>query len=156
MVLCSLFQNGIIIGSAGAPAEAPVKEPLIDTVGSPLLPIIVQEDVFLRGESEKHFLCDDGSYIAVSYPSAVHEKQGNAWVEIDYPLTVKEDRIQATDRCQTPEGDVMDTAVSLAATMKAGREDDLVRFRAGDAQIGWTVGVARSPAALQKTIPMIC
>ena len=35
---------------------------------------IVSEDVSKRGENEKHFLCEDGSYIAVAYADVVHEK----------------------------------------------------------------------------------
>ena len=48
---------------------------------------IIEEDISQRGEFEKHFLCSDGSYIAVSYPNAVHFKNDkNEWQDFDHSL----------------------------------------------------------------------
>lgn len=44
---------------------------------------IVEEDISLRGEYEKHFLMSDGSYQAVVYSSPVHELVDGIWVEIE-------------------------------------------------------------------------
>ena len=56
---------------------------------------IVEEDVSKRGEYEKHFICKDGSYIAATYPYAVHEKDENGeWVDIDNSLAFKNNRIE--------------------------------------------------------------
>lgn len=56
---------------------------------------IVEEDVSKRGEYEKHFICEDGSYIAATYPYAVHEKDENGeWVDIDNSLAFKNNRIE--------------------------------------------------------------
>ena len=52
------------------------------------------EDVFIsaeynpgRREYEKHFLLSDGSFMAVSYPDAVHYKDAEGvWIEVDNRL----------------------------------------------------------------------
>ena len=46
---------------------------------------IVEEDLSLRGEYEKHFLMSDGTYQAVVYSYPVHELVDGAWVEIENP-----------------------------------------------------------------------
>ncbi len=56
---------------------------------------IIEEDITKRGEYEKHFLCEDGSYIAASYPYAVHEQNENGeWVDIDNSLAFRDNRIE--------------------------------------------------------------
>ena len=49
---------------------------------------IVREVVELREESVKHFLCEDGSYIAVSYAEPVHYEKNGEWLEIDNTLVL--------------------------------------------------------------------
>jgi len=49
--------------------------------------LIVEEDTSKRGEFEKHFYCTDGSFVAVSYPEAIHYEDGNEWVDVDNTLT---------------------------------------------------------------------
>lgn len=44
---------------------------------------IVEEDISLRGEYEKHYLMSDGSYQAVVYSYPVHELVDGAWAEIE-------------------------------------------------------------------------
>ena len=44
---------------------------------------VVEEDISLRGEYEKHYLMSDGSYQAVVYGSPVHELVDGVWVEIE-------------------------------------------------------------------------
>ncbi len=51
---------------------------------------IVSEDESKRGEAEKHFLCEDGSYVAISYATPVHyEDEDGDWQEIDNTLEAK-------------------------------------------------------------------
>lgn len=95
-----------------------------------LQPIIIKEDVSKRGEYEKHFLCDDGSYIAVSYPEPVHMQRGKQWVDAELPLSVVGSRI-ATDR--------KDAEFSLARTTTASEKDGLVRFNTGKHELRWFV-----------------
>lgn len=48
---------------------------------------IIEEVIDKRDEYTKHFICDDGSYIAVSYSDKVHYLDNkNRWIEIDNTL----------------------------------------------------------------------
>lgn len=49
---------------------------------------IVREVTELREESVKHFLCEDGSYIAATYSSPVHYQENGEWKEIDNSLSL--------------------------------------------------------------------
>ena len=51
---------------------------------------IVREVTELREENVKHFLCEDGSYIAASYFEPVHYKENGVWKEIDNTLVLSE------------------------------------------------------------------
>ncbi|MBR6682345.1 MAG: RICIN domain-containing protein, partial [Clostridia bacterium] len=49
---------------------------------------ISAEEVSKRGEFEKHYLLSDGSFVAVSYPEAVHYKNDDGkWEEVDNQLS---------------------------------------------------------------------
>lgn len=50
---------------------------------------IVREVTELREESAKHFLCEDGSYIAATYSAPVHYKENGEWKEIDNSLSLE-------------------------------------------------------------------
>ncbi len=53
---------------------------------------ILFEEESKRTENEKHYFCSDGSYIAVSYPRAVHYLDENgAYVDIDNSLSYNEE-----------------------------------------------------------------
>ena len=49
---------------------------------------IIREVTELREESVKHFLCEDGSYIAATYSAPVHYKENGEWKEIDNSLSL--------------------------------------------------------------------
>lgn len=51
-------------------------------------PKIIREATELREESVKHFLCEDGSYIAATYSAPVHYKENGEWKEIDNSLSL--------------------------------------------------------------------
>ena len=72
LLALSLLINVLSASAEGADnhSESTTTETEQNYVESP----IVNEDVSKRGENEKHFLCEDGSYIAVAYADAVHEK----------------------------------------------------------------------------------
>ena len=95
-----------------------------------LEPIILEEDTSKRGEFEKHFLCDDGSYMAISYPRAVHMEQGGKWVNIDLPLEQKNDRIVSNTK---------GSEISLARDTTQGREGSLVSMSSDGYNINWSV-----------------
>ncbi|MCM1271713.1 MAG: DNRLRE domain-containing protein, partial [Ruminococcus flavefaciens] len=54
---------------------------------------IVAEETDMRGENEKHYRLEDGSYVAAQYPTAVHYKDetGN-WIDIDNTLSFEESK----------------------------------------------------------------
>lgn len=53
--------------------------------------VIIDEEESLRGEFEKHFLCEDGSYIVATYPNPVHYKENGEWKEINNSLILSND-----------------------------------------------------------------
>lgn len=54
---------------------------------------IVQEEISLRKEYEKHFLLSDGTYQVALYSEPVHQLKNGSWVEIDNSLSLQ----KATD-----------------------------------------------------------
>lgn len=57
---------------------------------------IVREITELREESVKHFLCEDGSYIAATYAVPVHYQENGVWKEIDNSLSLTSRTIDAS------------------------------------------------------------
>ena len=93
-----------------------------------LSPVILEEDVSRRGEYEKHFLCDDGSFIAIAYSQPVHMLRDGEWTNAELPLVTQGDRVASTNQ---------EAAVSLAKT--AGGDGGLVRFNTGKYELSWSV-----------------
>ena len=72
---------------------------------------ILYEEESKRTENEKHYLCSDGSYVALSYPGAVHYKaEDGSYQEIENALVYDE----KTGTYQNPGNP--DFSVSLATT----------------------------------------
>jgi len=59
---------------------------------------IVREDVRLREESVKQFICEDGSYLLVAYGSPVHYRENGVWKEIDNSLELSGRTLSASGR----------------------------------------------------------
>lgn len=51
---------------------------------------IVAEDLELREGSVKHFRCEDGTYVAASYPTPVHYEENGQWKDIDNSMVLQE------------------------------------------------------------------
>ena len=85
MIASLLFSS---VFAVSTPSDIEVKSSEVVTQENRLLPVIIEEDTSLRGEYEKHFLCDDGSYIAIPYPQAVHIKVNGEWVPSDYTMMI--------------------------------------------------------------------
>lgn len=48
---------------------------------------VLAEDTTKRSEFEKHYYCSDGTFVAVTYPEAVHYKDDNGeWIDVDMRL----------------------------------------------------------------------
>ena len=75
---------------------------------------IVREVVELREESVKHFLCEDGSYIAVSYAEPVHYEKNGEWLEIDNTLVL------SNKNTYVPKSN--DLAVSIPQSFSGGEQ----------------------------------
>ena len=73
---------------------------------------IVREVVELREESVKHFLCEDGSYIAVSYAEPVHYEKNGEWKEIDNSLKLSSDTLSVSGKqTYTPKESNLDVSI---------------------------------------------
>ena len=125
-MLISCLPVNIIAASSEADLteKTDENEELIDEL---LEPIIVEEDISKRGENEKHFLCDDGSYIAITYSDKVHEIVNNEWVDIEYDVEDDGKEISPED-----EG----INVKFANNTNSSK---LVKIEAEGYKISWTV-----------------
>lgn len=66
------------------PVSLAVQDMLVEEVDAK----IVREVTELREESVKHFLCEDGSYIAATYSEPVHYIEDGVWKEFDNRLVL--------------------------------------------------------------------
>ena len=73
-----------LLSVIGATVPAQALNPAVSQDGSE--PVIVQEDINLRGTYEKHFIMSDGSSMAVAYNEPVHYEEDGQWFEIDNTL----------------------------------------------------------------------
>ena len=105
-----------------------------DSTTDKLLPIIIGEELSRRGEYEKHFICDDGSFYAVPYPEPVHMRDDEGdWIDIDFPFVVENGRIISQDE---------DTTITLAETTGFFQPDGLVAFFVDSYSLRWTVEIS--------------
>ena len=73
-----------LLSVIGATVPAQALNPAVSQDGSE--PVIVEEDISLRGTYEKHFIMSDGSSMAVAYNEPVHYEEDGQWFEIDNTL----------------------------------------------------------------------
>ena len=78
------FVLATILLFSAIPVSLAVQDMLIEEADAK----IVREVTELREESVKHFLCEDGSYIAATYSAPVHYKENGEWKEIDNSLSL--------------------------------------------------------------------
>ena len=113
---------------------------------------IVSEDTTKRGENEKHFLCEDGSYIAVAYADAVHEKNAqNEWIEIDNTLVSENNRIENnSESFHTSFSETANPVAVLSANagellsnnVADNSESQLVSIESGEHRLSWSLSAA--------------
>ncbi len=121
---------------------------------------IVSEDVSKRGENEKHFLCEDGSYIAVAYADAVHEKnEQDEWIEIDNTLALENNRIEnnsdnfriSFSETANPAADLSPNADELLNNSTADNsESQLVSMESGEHRLSWSLSATSMLNLSQK------
>ncbi len=90
---------------------------------------IIGEDVNLRGEFEKHFILEDGTYLAVSYREAVHYLKDDKWEEIDNSLVYSEKKGK------------FENANGVGERISVGADSD-GSFSAGIGEISWSWSVS--------------
>ena len=90
---------------------------------------VVREEVALRDEFSKHFLLSDGSFMAISYPEAVHVRSGDGWEEIDNTVFLNQN------------SEVLKTSnQSFPVAFSASAADDrLVSMQSGGKQLSWSL-----------------
>lgn len=107
---------------------------------------VVKEDISKRGEFEKHFLCSDGNYIAVSYPNAIHFKDdNNEWQEFDNSLKLD----TKSGSYKSSNGDF---TVSLSQNTKS---DNLITLQTENHEISWTIKAEQNNVNIAKTVDVI-
>ncbi|MDR1158460.1 MAG: DNRLRE domain-containing protein [Oscillospiraceae bacterium] len=91
--------------------------------------VILDEVVERRDVAEKHFISDEGSYVAIAYPHAVHmESDEGQWVDADYPLAQEGNWIVPPDE-----------NIFLAADTVSAQSDGLVRIDTEQYVVSWTI-----------------
>ena len=94
-IILSSLSGTVPVAALGATAlqseEAGASATLTGQTAEPQRTIL-QEDVSLRKEYEKHFLMSDGSYQVALYNEPVHKLENGNWVEIDNTLTLRSTR----------------------------------------------------------------
>ena len=163
LLALSLLINVLSASAEGADnhSESTTTETEQNHVESP----IVNEDVSKRGENEKHFLCEDGSYIAVAYADAVHEKnEQDEWTEIDNTLAFENNRIEnhsesfhtSFSETANPAAEVSaNTGERLNNSTANASDGQLVSIESGENRLSWSLSAtsmlnAQQTAQLQQ------
>ncbi len=98
---------------------------------------IISEVEELRGEFEKHFLLENGEYMAVTYNSPVNYQDANGnWKTIDNTLEAKE--VDGIEIFKNKDG-ILDVTFA-----KNGSSDNLVTVAKGDYSISWNITSVKS------------
>ncbi|MBR3750430.1 MAG: RICIN domain-containing protein [Clostridia bacterium] len=88
--------------------------------------IIISEDTSLRSEFSKHFLMSDGSYMAIAYPEAVHEKIDGEWQEIDNTLSIAA-------------GTYTSASESFPVSFSSANNEQMVSIESKGKQLAWSL-----------------
>ena len=73
---------------------------------------IVSEVTELRNEYEKHFVCEDGSFVVATYNDPVHYKENGQWKEIDNSLKLTADKEDSSGKSMyAPKAGIVDVKI---------------------------------------------
>ncbi len=156
LTLSMLLQTTAMAEGGNQNAANPEKESVIEqttqeteTVGQKDIAemAIVSEDESLRGEYEKHFLCEDGSYVAVSYNTPVNflDEDGE-WQEIDN--TLEEDVDENGNATLKNKNGLMDVEFA----QNAADENKLVKVESDGYEVSWSVEAVTDSDLLAEKI----
>lgn len=144
MLIACLPLNALSAGEPPAAGSAALPPAETSNIEESSEVCIVEEDLSKRGEYEKHFLCSDGTYIAVTYAEPVHYLDADGtWADTDVALSLN----TASSRYEAQSGGF---AVSFASAYSASAQQPAaVSMTDGAFPVSWTTAVAGTllPAA---------
>ncbi len=144
MLVACLPLNALSAGEPPAAGSAALPPAETSNIEESSEVCIVEEDLSKRGEYEKHFLCSDGTYIAVTYAEPVHYLDADGtWADTDVALSLN----TASSRYEAQSGGF---AVSFASAYSASAQQPAaVSMTDGAFPVSWTTAVAGTllPAA---------
>ena len=121
-MLCSVMH---VFAASGTFTNSDVQEHKVDENV-----FLVEEDKSKRTEFEKHYLCSDGTFIAVSYPEAIHYKnENNQWIDVDNSLTLNSQKQQYENKNS-------DFSVAFA---KTNSSQQLISLRKNNYKLSWNL-----------------
>ena len=130
---------------------------------------ILAEDTTKRGEFEKHYLCSDGRFVAVTYPEAVHyQDESGEWADIDNSLSLNSAKgvyeaqngdfkisfhapAQSSDTSVASASGAETTAISggtVTIEPIQTQPESLITLTKGEQTLSWTLTAIKSPSAL--------
>lgn len=104
---------------------------------------IIQEEVSLRKEYEKHFLMSDGSYQVALYNEPIHQLKDGEWVEIDNTLALQT-AVDGTAQYRTANG-----LADVSFAQSYGEQ--LVSMQKDEHSISWGVQAVSSDSTMSAT-----
>ena len=112
---------------------------------------VLAEDTTKRSEFEKHYYCSDGTFVAVTYPEAVHYKDENGeWVDVDMRLASdasdasyesQSGDFKTVFRTPAASGDVSVMANGVSAATPA------VSMQSGEYTLSWSLTGTKAAAS---------
>ena len=93
---------------------------------------VVEEDVMMRSDFEKHYIMSDGSRIALSYPEAVNYEYNGEWLEVDNTLSLKRGRYENNNK---------EFSVSFSDDL---RDEDVVSLVFDGYTMSWTLDIQQN------------
>ena len=114
---------------------------------------VLAEDQSKRTAFEKHYYCSDGTYVAVTYPEAVHyQNEQGEWVDVDLRLSDH----SVSDTYESQSGDFkasfskLSTSAGDASLMSVGSTNastPAVTLESGDYALSWSL-IGTKPAGV--------
>ncbi len=139
-----------VYGIAGSDdSTAPAQDPVV-----PFEDIfIIAEDATKRSEFEKHYYCSDGSFVAVTYPEAVHyqDDDGN-WVNVDNRPTINHtektyEMVNGDFKVAFPDYAQASNQTNSAAANVTPPQERLVSMETGNYTLSWSL-TAHKPVSV--------
>ena len=126
--------------------DSPVVTPIEDI-------FVIAEDATKRNEFEKHYYCSDGSFVAVTYPEAVHyqDDDGN-WVNVDNRPAINStektyEMVNGNFKVSFPDYSPESNSASATSPNLTSPQDRLVSMETDNHVLSWSL-VAHKPMSV--------